>query len=162
MTNEDSLASFAALVCKNCSRRMWLPEAKRPDTSQDQPSWPMDGHSRNFACPSCKHVHEYKAEDVRQIPLDETAQGLARKYRSVVRIEVSCGREGCAVLLKIHTLSAPDAEPSGVAREVLRGAFAHKVFCEERHELNGEIWTERPTRGMKGGSQRAQFDPDWK
>jgi hypothetical protein len=48
---------FPALVCKNCSRPIPLPPAKRPDTLEGQGMWPEGGSRRNFLCPACRHVH---------------------------------------------------------------------------------------------------------
>jgi len=149
--------TFPVLVCKNCSRPMPLPRPKHLGTSQGQPWWPRGGGPRNFLCPACKHVFEYSAQDVHQQPFGETAQDQARKARSVACVEVPCGAQGCAALLRIRIFAAFDADPREAAIRSLAGATAHDLPCGAGHIVSG------PSIGNIGGGTpiNAYFDEEW-
>ncbi len=144
---------FPALLCKSCSQPMWLPAPTHPSTSQRQPWWPRDMRPRIFLCPRCKHVFEYAAQEPRPLRPDEMDQTQAHKVRNVVCIEVPCGVQGSAALLKIHTLMARDAVLSEEAPAILSQAVAHNLPCGRGHILSG------PCTGA--GPVDAYFDQDW-
>jgi len=89
---------FPALVCKNCSRPIPLPPAKRPDISDGQGLWPEGGSRRNFLCPVCRHVHGYAAPDI-QLMLPHTEverirEDLLRLQRDLEKLEIVEKQEG--------------------------------------------------------------------
>ena len=144
---------FPALVCKNCSRPMPLPPAKRPDTGQGQGLWPKGGSGRNFLCPVCRHVHGYSVPDVQSM-LSYTDSRKAGTSYSVVYIRLQCGVQGCSSILRIRTLMAFDKCPHEEATAMLASSEAHAIACGNGHVLNGPIV-------HYGLAFDANFDEDW-
>jgi hypothetical protein len=144
---------FPALLCKNCSRPIPLPPAKRPDTLEGQGLWPMGGSRRNFLCPACGHVHGYSAPDV-QLILPYTDPRTAGTSYNVVYIRLQCRGQGCASILRIRTLMAFDKCPQEEAPAILASSQAHAIACSNGHILNGRIVP-------YGLAFDANFDGDW-
>jgi hypothetical protein len=144
---------FPALVCKNCSRPIPLPPAKRPDTSEGRGLWPQGGSSRNFLCPACRHVHGYSAADVK-LMLPHTDPRKAGTAYNVVYIRLQCGVRGCASLLRIRTLMPFDKCPHEEATAALVLSQAHAIACGNGHILSGPIVP-------YGLALDAHFDEDW-
>lgn len=146
--------SLPALVCKNCSRPIWLPLATHPDTSQGLGRWPKGVPKRTFLCPHCKHLYEYSARDARPVPV------LAAPYKSgrpesVACILLPCGAQSCAALLRIRTEIASDTDPRQAAPAALIAAQAHDIPCDRGHIQNGTMRSE--VAGFD-----AYFDEEWK
>jgi hypothetical protein len=144
---------FPALVCKNCSRPIPLPPAKRPDTSEGRGLWPQGGSNRNFLCPACRHVHGYSAADVK-LMLPHTDPRKAGTAYNVVYIRLQCGVRGCASLLRIRTLMPFDKCPHEEATAALVLSQAHAIACGNGHILSGPIVP-------YGLALDAHFDEDW-
>lgn len=79
-----TLLTQTALICKNCSRPMPLPEAL---------SAGVTAVHKNFLCRSCGHVYEYVAGDYQAVDPLEMPQ--PRKPQHVAYIEITCGTRGC-------------------------------------------------------------------
>jgi len=144
---------FPALVCKNCSRPIPLPPAKRPDTSDGQGVWPEGGSRRNFLCPACRHVHGYSAPDV-QLMLPYADPRRAGTSYNVVYIRLQCRVQGCASILRIRTLMALDKNPHKEAPVILSSSCAHAIACGNGHILCGPI-------ASYGLAFDARCDGDW-
>ena len=148
-----SFDQFPALVCKNCSRPIPLPPAKRPDTLEGRGLWPQGGSSRNFLCPACRHVHGYSAPDVK-LMLPHTDPREAGTPYNVVYIRLQCGVRGCASLLRIRTLMPFDICPHEEVTAALVSSQAHAIACGNGHILSGAIVA-------YGLALDAHFDEDW-
>jgi hypothetical protein len=144
---------FPALVCKNCSRPIPLPPAKRPDTLEGQGLWPQGGSRRNFLCPACRHVHGYSAPDV-QLMLPHTDPRKAGTSYNVVYIRLRCGVQSCASIVRIRTLMAFDKETPKEAPVILASSCAHALQCGNGHILSGHTYP-------YGLAFDAHFDEDW-
>jgi hypothetical protein len=144
---------FPALVCKNCSRPIPLPPAKRPNASEGQGLWPEGGSRRNFLCPACRHVHGYSAPDV-QLVLPHTDPRRADSSYNVVYIRLQCRERGCASNLRIRTLMASGKDPNEEVEAMLVSSQAHALDCGNGHILNGTIVS-------CGIAVDAGFDEDW-
>jgi hypothetical protein len=143
-----------ALLCKNCSRPMWLPPATHPDISQGLGRWPRGALIRTFLCPLCRHLYEYLAHDVQPVPVLE-APHKSGASDNVVCILLTCGVGGCASLLRIRTVMAFDKDPRAEASEMLGASHAHEIPCDRGHILSGSI-------GYSAMSFDAYFDEEWK
>jgi hypothetical protein len=144
---------FPALVCKNCSRPIPLPPAKRPDTLEGQGLWPEGGSGRNFLCPACRHVHGYAAPDV-QLMLPHTDPRRAGTSYNVVYIRLQCAVQGCASILRIRTLMAIDKDPHKETPALLAASRAHAIACGNGHILSGPMVP-------YGLAFDARFDESW-
>jgi hypothetical protein len=144
---------FSALVCKNCSRSIPLPPARRPETSEGQGLWPSGGSSRNFLCPACRHVHGYSARDI-QLLLPHTDPRKESTSYGVAYIRLQCAVQGCSSICRIRTLLAFDKCPSEEAAAILASSHAHAIACGNGHVLDGPI----PHYGL---AFDAHFDEDW-
>jgi hypothetical protein len=144
---------FFALVCKNCSRPIRLPPAKRPDTSNGQGVWPAGGSRRNFLCPACRYVHGYAAPDIQPL-LPNTDPRKAGTSYNVVYIRLECEVQGCASILRIRTLMAIDKVPHKEAPVILAASCARAITCGNGHILWGSI-------APYGLAFDAQCDEDW-
>jgi hypothetical protein len=144
---------FPTLVCKNCSRPIPLPPAKRPDTLEGQGLWPQGGSRRNFLCPACRHVHGYSAPDV-QLMLPHTDPRRPNTSYNVVYIRLQCGVKGCASVLRIRTLMAFDKCPHEEVTAMFISSQAHAIACGNGHILNGPIV-------LYSLAFDAKFDEDW-
>ena len=129
---------FPALICKNCSRPIPLPPAKRPDTFQGQGLWPEGGSGRNFLCPACKHVHGYSAPDI-QLMLPYTDPRRASTSYNVAYIRLQWEVQGCASIIRIRTLMAFNKCLDEEATAMLAASQAHAIACGNGHSLNGPI-----------------------
>jgi hypothetical protein len=148
-----SFDQFPALVCKNCSRPIPLPPAKRPDISEGLGLWPAGGSTRNFLCPACRNIYGYSAPDLKLI-LPHTDPRRSGTSYNVVYIRLQCGVRGCASILRIRTLMAFDKRPDAEAPAILASSQAHGIACGNGHTLNGSIVT-------YGLALDARFDEDW-
>jgi hypothetical protein len=144
---------FPALICKNCSRPIPLPPAKRPDTFQGQGLWPEGGSRRNFLCPACRHVHGYSASDIQLVLPHTDPRGASTSY-NVVYIRLQCGVQGCASILRIRTLMAFDKCPHEGATAMFASSQAHSIACGNGHILSGPVVP-------YGLAFDAHFDEDW-
>lgn len=144
--------SLPALSCKNCSRPIWLPKAKRPDKSQGLRRWPTDAPTRTFLCPLCRHLYEYAAHDVQRIPVPADPHRPSTSL-NVACILLPCGVAGCAALLRIRTVMAFDKDPRAEALAMLVSSIAHDIPCDRGHIQSGPITHSSPD---------AYFDKDWK
>jgi hypothetical protein len=133
---------FPALVCKNCSRPIRLPPAKRPDTSNGQGVWPAGGSRRNFLCPACRYVHGYAAPDIQPL-LPNTDPRKAGTSYNVVYIRLECEVQGCASILRIRTLMAIDKVPH---KEAPRLRVATDIYCAAPLRLTVWLSTHNVTR----------------
>ena len=144
---------FPALVCKNCSRPIPLPPAKRPNASEGQGLWPEGGSGRNFLCPACRHVHGYSALDVHLV-LPHTDPRRAGTSYNVVYIRLQCREQGCASILRIRTLMASGKDPNEEVEAMLVSSQARAIGCSNGHILSGSIIP-------YGLAFDARFDEDW-
>ena len=132
-----------ALICKNCNKPMFLPDAESPHP--EQRAWPADGADREFLCPTCKEQQTYSLRDVRQVNQDPL-----EKRQNVIHIAVRCREKNCGNSLKgarglieTRTLLAFDVPKHRVREEALGifAQFAHKtakeIRCDNGHKLDG-------------------------
>jgi hypothetical protein len=128
---------LASLECKNCLQPIRLLYATRHETLERLRWWPTDKQPLNFLCPDCKHVYEYKAQDIHLSVRETLGQDQPHKGQGVFCICIRCEAKGCASLAKIHVLmNAPEGgptSPEGVesARQLLAEAIIPVgIFCE--------------------------------
>lgn len=136
------ILSGTGLICKNCSRPMLLPEPKTPGVTSAP---------RNFLCRACGGVHEYGSGDYQS--LDPLEARRPEKAQHVVTIQLQCGKDGCAGLLRIRTLMDFDADLHSEVPGILARSVANNVPCDKGHLLSG------PCIGV--GSFGAEFDQQW-
>ena len=120
------ISSGTALICKNCSRPMLLPEPKTPGVTSAP---------RNFLCRTCGDVHEYGSGDYQS--LDPLEARRPEKAQHVVTIQLQCGKDGCAGLLRIRTLMDFDADLHSEVPGILARSVANNVPCDKGHLLSG-------------------------
>jgi hypothetical protein len=137
-----SLVSKTALICRNCSRPIALPEPSDPSITR---------FIIPFMCPSCDHIYEYGSGDYRQI--DPLGLPQSTKPQHVVRIEVGCGKDACTGMLRIRTLMDFDVDPRAEALGMMARSYAHNLECGKGHLLSGEC------SGF--GAFNAEFDQAW-
>jgi len=149
------MTNLYVLTCRNpqCGWTIPLPSPTHPDTSRHQPWWPMDGLPRNFLCPKCKHVFEYKSSEVLPVSGGYKDQDLVRKCNNVVCVEVSCGKAGCATPLQIHILIARGQDMYEEARLALQQAIPHDVLCQSGDAMSGPL--------QAGSILSVRLDDDW-
>ena len=144
---------FPALVCKNCSRPIPLPPAKRPDTVEGQGLWLKGGSGRNFLCPSCRHIHGYSAPDVQWMLSYTDPRRVGTSY-NVAYMRLQCGVQGCASIVRIRTLMAFDKCLLEEAAAMLVSSQPHAIACGNGHVFSGPIV-------LYGLAFDAHFDEDW-
>jgi hypothetical protein len=143
------------LVCQNheCEWHIPIPLPTRPDTSRHQAWWPMDGLPRNFQCPKCKRIFEYKSSEVHRVSAGYNDQSLVQKCNNIVCVEVSCGKTGCATPLQIHILIAHGQDMYEEALAALQQATLYDALCRSGHAMNGPL--------QAGSIVSVQLDDDW-
>src|SRR5271170_463318 len=108
---EGCMDFLPVLLCKGCSRPIWLPPPIQSETSPSQTPWRWGNRSLNVACLSCNQAFEYLGVDCRwdqaQTPQMETTKEMAAH-----QISVPCGKKPCAGRMHILVVKKREWPPS--------------------------------------------------
>lgn len=115
----------------NCQEPTRIPYPNPPERIEDQPKWPRDNWTTDFACRKCGRLYDYFAQDVRWGVFQTPGPGQPDSATAVFSIEARCGESNCGFHMRFHVTRDADTTIGDIAKELQSGHIS--VTCEREH-----------------------------